>query len=48
MMMASQSKQPATNERIVRLLEDVKAQLADLNKQQQQIARDLTRLLRQK
>jgi hypothetical protein len=48
MMMASQSKQPATNERIVRLLEDVKEQLADVNKQQQQIARDLTRLLREK
>jgi hypothetical protein len=48
MMMASQSKQPATNERIVRLLEDVKAQLADLNKQQEQIGRDLTRLLRQR
>jgi hypothetical protein len=47
-MMASQNKQPATNERIVRLLEDVKAQLADVNMQQQQIARDLTRLLHQK
>jgi hypothetical protein len=47
-MMASQSKQPATNERIVRLLEDVKAQLGDVSKQQQQIARDLTRLLQQK
>ena len=46
--MASQNKQPATNERIVRLLEDVKAQLADVNMQQQQIARDLTRLLHQK
>jgi hypothetical protein len=45
--MASQSKQP-TNERIVDLLEDVKAQLADVSKQQQQIARDLTRLLRDK
>jgi hypothetical protein len=47
-MMASQSKQPATNERIVRLLEEVKAQLADISKQQQQVARDLTRLLHQK
>jgi hypothetical protein len=45
-MMASQSKQP-TNERIVRLLEYVQAQLADVNNQQQQIARDLTRLLQQ-
>jgi hypothetical protein len=47
-MMASQTKQPATNERIVRLLEEVKAQLADVSKQQQQVARDLTRLLHQK
>ena len=28
-IMASQSAQPATNERIMRLLEDVNAQLAD-------------------
>jgi hypothetical protein len=46
--MASQSKQPATNDRIVRLLEEVKAQLADSSKRQEQIARDLGRLLKQK
>jgi hypothetical protein len=46
--MASQSTQPATNERIVRLLEEVKAQLADSDRRQQQIARDLTRLLERK
>lgn len=46
--MASQSPQPATNERIVRLLEEVKAQLAVDSKRQDQIARDLTRLLNQK
>ena len=42
--MASQGKQ-ATNERIVRLLEEVKADLADAKAREQQIARDLTRLL---
>lgn len=47
-MMASQSAQPATNERIVRLLEEVKAQLAESIKQQKQIARDLGRLLSRK
>jgi hypothetical protein len=45
---ASQTAQPATNERIVRLLEEVKAQLADSKKREQQIARDLTRLLKRK
>jgi hypothetical protein len=34
-----------TNERIVRLLEEVKAQLPDSAKREQQIARDLARLL---
>jgi hypothetical protein len=43
--MASQTAQPATNERIVRLLEEVKAELADSRKREQQIARDLARLL---
>jgi hypothetical protein len=43
--MASQSAPPATNERIVRLLEEVKTQLADSKKREQQIAKDLTRLL---
>jgi hypothetical protein len=37
-------KQPATNERIVGLLEELKAQLVDVGKQQDQIARDLARL----
>lgn len=45
--MPSQSQQP-TNERIVRLLEEVKAQLADFTKRQEQIARDLTRLVKQR
>jgi len=44
---ASQSAEPATNERIVRLLEEVKAQLADSKRRQQQIAGDLTRLLKE-
>jgi hypothetical protein len=46
--MASRTAQPATNERIVRLLEEVKAQLADSKKREQQIARDLARLLARK
>jgi hypothetical protein len=46
--MASQSAQPATNERILRLVEEVKAQLADSKKRQEQIATDLTRLLNRK
>jgi hypothetical protein len=46
--MASQSAQAATNERIVRLLEEVKAQLADSKKRDAQIARDLTRLINRK
>lgn len=43
--MASQSKQSATNERIVRLLEELKAQLAESSQRQEQIARDLARVL---
>ena len=43
--MAAQRAQAATNERIVRLLEDVRAQLAASEKREQQIARDLARLL---
>lgn len=43
--MAGQRMYPATNERIVQLLEEVKAQLAELKKREQQIARDLERLL---
>jgi hypothetical protein len=42
----AQSKEPATNERIVRLLEEIKEQLADASKRQEQIAHDLTRLLK--
>jgi hypothetical protein len=42
---ANSSAQPATNERIVRLLQEVKAQLADSKKSQERIARDLRRLL---
>jgi hypothetical protein len=45
---ATRSTQPATNERIVRLLEEVKAQLADSKKGQERIARDLARLLQRK
>jgi CRISPR/Cas system CSM-associated protein Csm2 small subunit len=44
-IMASQSKQSATNERIVRLLEELKAQLAESSQRQEQIARDLARVL---
>ena len=43
--MASQSAQPATNERIVRLLEEISTKLADAKRQQDQIAKDLSRLL---
>jgi hypothetical protein len=46
--MASQRAEAATNERIMRLLEDVKAQLADAKKRDEQIARDLTQLLERK
>jgi hypothetical protein len=44
-MMANQSTEPATNERIVRLLEDVAAQLADVREEQERIARDVAELL---
>ena len=40
--------QSATNQRIVQLLEEVKAQLADSQKREQQIAKDLNRLLGRK
>ena len=43
--MADKSRQGATNERIVRLLEEVKAELSDSKKREQQIAKDLGRLL---
>ena len=41
-----QSKEPATNERIVRLLEEIKEQLADVSKRQEEMAHDVTRLLK--
>jgi len=44
--MPSQAKQPATNAQIFSLLEEVKAELARTRKQQEEIARDLARLLR--
>jgi hypothetical protein len=47
-MMATRGSEPATNERIVRLLEDVRAQLADSKKREERIARDLARLLKRK
>jgi predicted transcriptional regulator len=40
------SNEPATNERIVRRLEEINAQLADASKRQEQMAHDLTRLLK--
>ena len=40
------SKKPATDERIVRLLEEIKEQLADVSKRQEQMEHDLTRLLK--
>lgn len=43
--MASQDAHAATNERIVRLLEELRAELADAKTREQQIARDVTRLL---
>jgi hypothetical protein len=46
--MAQTGAQAATNDRIVRLLEEVKAQLADSKKREQQIARDLARLIDRK
>jgi hypothetical protein len=46
--MASQGAQAATNERIVRLLQEVKAELSDVKKREQQLARDVARLLDRK
>jgi len=46
--MASPTAQPATNERIVRMIDEVKAQLAESKKREQQIARDLAQLLGRK
>jgi hypothetical protein len=46
--MAGQGTEPPTNERILRLLEEVKAELADSKRREQQIARDLARLVARK
>jgi hypothetical protein len=46
--MGTQTAQPATNERIVRLLEEVKAELAEAKRRDENLARDLTRLLESK
>jgi hypothetical protein len=46
--MAHQGAPAATNERIVRLLHELKEELADAKKREEQIARDLTRLLDRK
>jgi len=43
--MASQTAPAPTNERILTLLEEVRAQLADSQRRDEQIARDLARLL---
>jgi hypothetical protein len=43
--MAGQKAQPATNERILRLLEEVRAKLVESERREQQIARDVARLL---
>jgi hypothetical protein len=45
-MTMAHSKEPATNERIVRLLEEIKEQLADVSKRQEEMAHDVTRLLK--
>jgi hypothetical protein len=46
--MASQGAQAPTNERSVRLVQEVQAELAECKKREQQIARDLKRLLDRK
>jgi hypothetical protein len=45
---AGQSGAGPTNKRIVRLLEEVKAQLADTKTREQQMAKDIARLLNRK
>jgi hypothetical protein len=42
----AESKEPATNERIVRLLEEINEQLGDASLRQERMAHDLTRLLK--
>lgn len=44
--MTTKTAQAATNERIVRLLEDVRSQLADSKRRDEQIGRDFERLLK--
>jgi hypothetical protein len=46
--MATRSTQSATNERILQLLLDIKAQLDQSSKRQDDIARDVARLLDRK
>jgi hypothetical protein len=46
--MATRSAQPATNERIVSLLEELRAELAEAREREERIARDLARLLERK
>ena len=43
--MASQGAQAATNERILHLVQEVRAELVESKKREQQMARDLKRLL---
>jgi hypothetical protein len=46
--MTSQGAQAPTNERILRLVQEIQAELADSKKREQQIAGDLKRLLDRK
>ena len=46
--MATDKRQPATNERIVRLLEEVRSALGESKRREEQMARNLDRLLKQK
>jgi hypothetical protein len=46
--MASQGTQAPTNERILRLVQEVQAELAEAKKREQQMARDLKHLLDRK
>lgn len=43
--MAAKSALPATNERIVRLLEEVRSDVAESKRREEQIVRSLERLL---
>jgi hypothetical protein len=43
--MAGAKTQPATNQRIVELLEEIRAQLADARERDERIARDIARLV---